>query len=180
MLRDKKYFWQIETSDGKHEIRVKMRSSSREPIDILVDGQTIDTVQYSGGGLVPQMEYDFACGEEKVTLILHGSDFDIVHRGMLVKNNTKYKPQEKLSAMYRAIVLLLTCSAFAVIPLFYEKLIDGTYISFILLAASVAACLLISYAAMMSPFKSKGKKIFVTLLMIAWAWLLAVLIAIFL
>ena len=61
-----------------------------------------------------------------------------------------------------------------------EKLIDGTYISFILLAASVAACLLISYAAMMSPFKSKGKKIFVSLLMIAWAWLLAVLIAIFL
>ena len=64
--------------------------------------------------------------------------------------------------------------------MFYEKLIDGTYISFILLAASVAACLLISYAAMMSPFKSKGKKIFVSLLMIAWAWILAVLIAIFL
>jgi len=175
-----KYLWIVETSDGKHEIRIKRGDSSRAPFDILVDGQHIDTVQYSGSGMVPQMEYDFDCGNEKVKLVLHGSDFDIVHRGMLVKNNTEYKPQEKLSAMYRAIVLLLTCSAFAVIPLFYEKLIGGTYLSFVLLAASVVACLLRSYAAMMSPFKSKGKKIFVSLLMIAWAWILAVLIAIFL
>ncbi len=178
MAKKDKHLWNIETSDGKHEIRIKRGDSSRAPFDVLVDGQHIDTVQYSGGGMIPQMEYNFACGEETVTLVLHGNEFDIVHRGMLVKNKTEYKPQDKLPKVYLAIVLLLTAAAFAVIPLFHFK--TTSPITFGLIAISVVSSMLISYSYAISPLKSKKKKIFISLFMIVWAWILAVLVAIFL
>ena len=178
MANNKKHIWNIETSDGNHEIRIKRGDSSRAPFDIMVDGQHIDTVQYSGGGMIPQMEYNFACGEERVTLVLHGNEFDIVHRGRLVKNNTEYKPQDKLPKAYIVIALLLTAASIAVIPLFYFK--TPSPITLGLIAISIVSSMLISYSYAISPLKSKKKKIFISLFMIVWAWILAVLIAIFL
>ena len=178
MAKKDKLLWYIETSDGNHEIRIKRGDSSRAPFDIQVDGQHIDTVQYSGGGMIPQMEYNYTCGEERVTLVLHGNEFDIVHRGLLVKNNTEYKPQDKLPKAYIAIVLLLTAAAIAVIPLFNFK--APSPITLGLIAISIVSSMLISYSYAISPLKSKKKKIFISLFMIVWAWLLTVLAAIFL
>jgi len=178
MAKKDKHLWNIETSDGNHEIRIKRGDSSRAPFDIQVDGQHIDTVQYSGSGMIPQMEYNFACGEERVTLVLHGNEFDIVHRGLLVKNKVEYKPQDKLPKAYIAVVLLLTAAAIAVIPLFYFK--TPSPITLGLIAISIVSSMLISYSYAISPLKSKKKKIFISLFMIVWAWLLAVLAAIFL
>ncbi len=178
MAKKDMHLWNIETSDGKHEIRIKRGDSSRAPFDILVDGQHIDTVQYSGSGMIPQMEYNFACGEETITLVLHGNEFDIVHRGMLVKNKVEYNPQDKLPKAYIVIALLLTAAAFAVIPLFNFKAPSPITIG--LMTISIVSSMLISYSYAISPLKSKKKKIFISLFMIVWAWLLSILVAIFL
>ena len=181
MLRDKKHFWQIETSDGKHEIKVirqlNLRRAIVDPIEIYVDCAQVATLQPSGGKLIPDLEHDFACGNETLKLVVHGKDIDIVHRGMLVGNKREYKPQEKLPLAVSIILMILTLSALVGIPWFDSIAPIPPDFSFYLLAAiMIALWAYLTFSNIMSPIRSNIQKFFWGIIFAACSWLMTAVI----
>ena len=177
--RKNEHRWQIETLDGKHEIRVKMGNSSRDSMEVFLDNRRVDTVKFSGTALIPSMEYNFACGEERITLVLYGNKLDIVYNGKFINSKTEYNPEKKTPIIYRIFMVALALSAIAV--LYITRAMFGApsgNLSDILSLAMIGLSALISYNNVTSPFYSKKKKFLFGILGAVWAWAIAFLISI--
>lgn len=170
--------WEFEADDGKHEITLKMLgSSTKENMEIYLDKRRVDTVKYFGVSLVPSMEYNFRYGDERITMVLHGNKIDMVYRGMLLNSKIEYKPENKLSVIYRIFVVALAISAASVIYLF--NLIAGSSsgnLAYILSIATIVSSARLAYTASTTPFRPKKKKILMSLLYGVWAWVITFLV----
>lgn len=174
----KDHHWEFESSDGKHEINLKMGSSSREKMDLFLDKRRVETLKYTGTSMIPHMEYRFACGDEAVTFILHGSQVDMVYNGKLLGRKTEYDPQSQLPIIVRFLLLVLPISAIASIYLFPYLFSDNSnsYLSYLLTVVMVLADTVISYSNLTSPLCSKKKKYMYGVLGGIVAWITAFLI----
>ena len=175
-----KYRWVIEMLDGKHEITVKMGSSSRAPLPIYIDGQYACTAQYSGFALIPSMEYKFTCGEETVTLVLHGSDIDMVYHGNLVHHKMEYNPTDTLPIGYGILCCILTIAAFSELWIFDKLLspsVSSSAYNFVFIAINMLLCCTVSLSrGFQSPFKTRKQKLRSCLFSVLWAWVITFLI----
>lgn len=177
MLREKKHFWQIETSDGKHEIKVIRRLNLRraivDPIEIYVDGAQVATAQPSGGKMITKMECDFPCGDETVKLVIHGRDIDIVYRGMLVGNKREYNPQKKLPLATGIILMILTLSALAGIP-WLDSIapIPPGFPFYFPAAIMIALWAFLTFSNITSPIRSNAQKEFWGIIFAICSWLM--------
>ena len=184
MLRDKKHFWQIETSDGKHNIKVirqlNLRRCIVDPIEIYVDGAQVATLQPSGGKMITKIEYDFLCGDETVRLVLHGRDIDIVHRGMLVGNEREYNPQEKLPLAVSIILMILTLSAIVGIPWLNSIApFPPGFLFNCLTTIMIVLWTFLTFSNLTSPIRTKLQKIFWSVAFAICAWLMTAAIMYF-
>ncbi|MBQ4140316.1 MAG: hypothetical protein IJD70_03165 [Clostridia bacterium] len=180
----KEYFWQIETSDGKHNIKVirqlNLRRSIVDPIEIYVDCTQVATLQPSGSKLIPDLEHDFACGNETLKLVVHGKDIDIVHRGMLVGNEREYNPQEKLPLAVSIILMILTLSAIVGIPWLNSIApIPPGFLFNCLTTIMIVLWTFLTFSNLTSPIRTKLQKIFWSVAFAICAWLMTAAIMFF-
>ena len=172
--------WEIDDFGERHTIDVKMGSTSRESMQIFVDGQHIDTIVYSGKSIIPNMEYKFVCGNENLVLVLHGNTVDIVCRGRFLNCKTEYEKQ-KLPVIFNVLIAILSLSAIAefwfLSPMFGSPQNATTYV---IAFAMICIISLIAIGKATSPFLSKNKKIIFSLLLVLWSWVLTFLIILFL
>ena len=168
--------WTVNTLSGEHNVFLKMKGA-REPMDLFLDNRRVETIKYTGKAIIPSMEYNFSCGDERLTLVLHGSKVDIVYNGMFVNKKTKYQPNEKLSAIYRIFIVLLAVSAVSQIYLFRTLVgpasSNGAY--FIALAMIMFSTV-ISYNKATSPFLTRNNKAIWSFMGALWSWIVTFLV----
>lgn len=163
--------WMVNTESGEHEVFLKMKGA-REPMELFLDKRRVETIQFTGKAVVPSMEYNFACGDERLTLVLHGSKVDIVYKGMFVKKKTEYRPKEKLSIVYKAFTVLLAIAAVSEIYIFSALAgpVSNNAVYFIVLAMIMFSTV-IAYNNSTSPFHTKRGKALWALGGAVWSWI---------
>lgn len=172
-LKPKQNFtWNINCSNGdKAIITAQLNGSTRNPIDIIVDYKKLTTVKAQKRGIIPTLEYEFPCGDNKAILIVYGSTVDLVYNGILQDSKIAYNPQEKLSKWYIAFLTLINLSSlalFSTVKSFSTNLIMQLALSIPLALSGV----ILSYQFSTTPFYSKKKKIICSLLITVWIWFL--------
>lgn len=176
-MKKEKNVWEIEASDGKHIIKANMGATSRDPIVILVDNQRVTTVQFLGSGMIPHMERSFLCGEETVTMVLHGSKIDMVFRGKFIDHKNEYNPKDDLPIWLRVLSVILSMAAiseFWLLPSLLGKPIKAQ--ACLIAVFMIAASTVIAMNYLTTPFFTKKKKVLFGLLFVLWSWLLTFLI----
>ena len=173
--------WKINTADGEHNIILILGKSTREPMELFLDKRRVETIQYATAGLVPHMEYNFSCGDETLTLVVHGNNVDLVYKGVLVNNKIEYKPKEILPLAYRVVAILVSIAAVSLIWLLRPILgAPSSSFAYVIALAMIGASTLLVYNQSTNPFVTKKKKYLLSLLFVLWSWIITALVLVFL
>ena len=87
------YSWEITSDDGIHTVDVNFPSAWVTAFNVSVDGNHLLSVSAEK----PEWKsIEIPCGGETLTLVYFRARMDIVHRGMLVKKNIPYRPEDTL------------------------------------------------------------------------------------
>ena len=173
-----KNIWKVNTTDGEHIIKAKVGSTTREPITIIVDGQNIAIVKVSDPGMIPQMEYEFMCGDEPIRMVLHGAIIDMVFRGKYIDHKIDYTQQKKLPKWFCNLMLILSVGSISAIWLLSP--IFGTptnILSYVLILFMVAINTINVCNYFTNPFYTKKKRFLLCSIHCAFSWLVSVLLS---
>ena len=178
-MQKTEFKWVVNTESGEHEVFLKMKGA-REPMELFLDKRRVETIQFSGKAVVPSMEYNFACGDERLALVLHGSKVDIVYKGVFVKKKIAYRPEEKLSPIYKAFCVLLAVAAVSEIYIFNSLFgaISNNVVYFLALAMIMFSTV-IAYNNVTSPFHTKRGKALWGICGALWSWLVTFAVLMF-
>lgn len=156
--------WDVSCSDGKHTVTIERGFNGGAPFKLYVDTKLIDVLKPIRKGFILVIEYPFSCGDETLTVIFYGGQFDLLRNGELLNSKIKYEPQNILPRSYRLLLILfnwLSLISFA----FVDFSNIGAYFYLFLSIMMAFSCAILILRFSTSPFYSKRKKIIYSLFM---------------
>ena len=169
-----KNIWKVNTTDGEHIIKAKVGSTTREPITIIVDGQNIAIVKVSNPGMIPQMEYEFMCGDEPIRMVLHGAIIDMVVRGKFIDHKNNYTKQKELPQWFHILTICLSLASILEFWLFSSLFGNLMTYSLALFWIFVSIVSIANYST--NPFYTKRKKFILSALFCISSWMVTFVI----
>ena len=164
-------FWEIECDDGIHTVNVKFHTKMGTTFDVYVDEKHILSITEEKR---EWRKIEIPCGGEVLLLVYFCARMDIVHRGMLVKKNIPYRPDDVLPKSY--------CIPFVVanyLSVLFNYILSKyvLHFDFSMLAFLCFASAFISFCASVgikqfanSPLFLKAKKKLYVWFMTLWCW----------
>ena len=173
-MKKQKNIWEFYTNGVKHIIKAKMGSTSREPIEIFVDDQNIAIVKVSNPGMIPQMEYEFMCGDEPIRMVLHGAIIDMVVRGKFIDHKNNYTKQKELPQWFHILTICLSLASILEFWLFSSLFGNLMTYSLALFWIFVSIVSIANYST--NPFYTKRKKFILSALFCISSWMVTFVI----
>ena len=173
--RSQNYDWNVVTQDGEqHTVCCRVQSSVRGPLEVSVDGNYLQTLQYSGKSIVPLMEEEIWCGGEALLLVICGNRVDLVQKGRMINTKIPYEPTQKLSRPHElalfALSLLATLSSTVVVYTFHPLLSVMALLLGLMVTLSCGG--LFMHMLAISPFYTIEKKRTKTAWVVLGIWML--------
>ena len=169
--------WNVNCSDGKHRIAVRLGATMRDGKKLYIDEEYVAAILYTEKSIIPKQEYEFECGGDKLILVTHSNKIDLVHNGMLQTAKIAYDNKSFLPIWIRVALVILTLISAMVLPICNFKLLYTTDLIQQVLAISMSvASALILMSSLSNPFIAKTKRILYSILCVAWSWGLQFLI----
>jgi len=165
------YSWEIDCDDGIHTVDISLHSAWTTTFDVLVDGEHI--LSTSEDKRVWN-KLEIPCGGEVLLLVYFGARMDIVHRGMLVKKNIPYLPDDTLTKSYRIpfVIANFLSVLWSYILSKYILHFDLSMLSFLCFSTVfVSYCCFVGLKQFAnSPLLLKAKKKLCIWLTVLWSW----------
>ena len=166
----KEYQWDVCCADGTHHVRAKKITSGDRKVEVYLDNRRVETIAYHNTLFKPTTEYSFACGDERLILVIYREQMDIVYGDHLVGHNMPYRPKSTPPLFYQIGVAVLSLLAIALMYITGAQFESSTM--YFLAVLMPFCCAVLSYSMTTSPFLTKQKKYLFSSLFVAWAWAL--------